>query len=170
MTARQAAYLEFLKTPVWDALRKKCYEKANWTCMRCGATDKEVHAHHISYPERWEDTVQEQLECLCFECHRNHHKPGATKVRRPNNSVSAVPFGKYKTLKEAKQARRCGDLKRHQFLVLRNWFLANGTGNKKRKKKGGKARRAREKREYWQLVKQPRNQRPHWQNRGNSSN
>lgn len=168
MTARQVAYLEFLKTPLWDALRKKCYELANWTCHRCGAKDREIHAHHTSYPERWEDTTQEQLECLCFECHGNHHGP---KPRKPKKVVGPVHIGPIATLKEAKEARREGRLKRHQFVAYRKYFLANGTGNKRRKKRSRRARRAAEKREYWKnSVMGFRNQRPNWVNRDTSSN
>lgn len=64
-------YLEKLRDPRWQRLSAIVKERAEWKCERCGATDKNLQAHHKLYRkgiEPWEYEPWE-FECLCFDCH-----------------------------------------------------------------------------------------------------
>lgn len=68
-------YIEKLRDPRWQRLRLEVFQAANFTCEKCGATDKTLHAHHRAYlkcREPWE-YLPSQLACLCCDC----HLPGA---------------------------------------------------------------------------------------------
>lgn len=65
-------YLEKLRDPRWQRLSAIVKERAEWKCQRCGATDKNLQAHHRLYEagkEPWEYEPF-QLECLCSDCHK----------------------------------------------------------------------------------------------------
>lgn len=66
------AYAKKLLDPRWQRLAALVKERAGWKCQRCGADDKNLHAHHHCYLkdlEPWEYPAYE-LECLCWECHK----------------------------------------------------------------------------------------------------
>lgn len=69
-------YSEQLKHPLWQRKRLQVLERANWTCQACGATDRQLHAHHKAYIKgRWPwDYADELLECLCDPCHDKAHE------------------------------------------------------------------------------------------------
>ncbi len=79
MTARQKAYREFLKTDFWKALSEQAKAR-DGGCLRCGG-DKGLNAHHTVYRKRWEDTLLEDLETLCRDCHRSEHGYAPSYVR-----------------------------------------------------------------------------------------
>ena len=171
LTPRQRAYREFLDTPQWLALRRRCYELADWTCARCKCQGRELHAHHRSCPERWEDTTQDHLECLCYECHGSHHGNGALRASRQER------IGGYETLLDANMARQAGLLSKAQYRDLRRAFRERGDMLKKFKKKPKRYRvgkmlaKAKAKHAYWKnSIMGFRNHRPRWRNRDNSSN
>lgn len=120
LTARQYAYQKFLESPLWDQLRHECYRLANWTCARCGGKRRQFHAHHTRYPDRWEDTTQADLECLCFKCHGIDHGILPLPIK------PAEPAEEIKTLLDAKLARKKGLITREQFLVHRRAFRERG--------------------------------------------
>ena len=70
------AYVEKLKDPRWQRKRLEVLERADWTCVACGAKDKTLHVHHRQYlkdREPW-DYSAEQLEVLCEDCHCDTHE------------------------------------------------------------------------------------------------
>lgn len=73
LTGRQLDYRRFLASDQWKLLRKECYRLAGYKCSRCHCENKVLNAHHKVYPDRFEDTKQDQLECLCRDCHRELH-------------------------------------------------------------------------------------------------
>lgn len=70
---------EFYTTKRWQQLRKRIYQRDDHQCVRCGATDCEVHAHHAQPVSKggdiWDMT---NIETLCVPCHRDAH--GGEKV------------------------------------------------------------------------------------------
>jgi len=74
--------------------KKKCRERDNWTCRRCGshATGKRFHAHHI-IPRGFGgvDTL-DNLVGLCNVCHAAVEKEFYSAI------VSLIPAGKLATL------------------------------------------------------------------------
>ena len=64
-------YAEKLKDPRWQKKRLAIFERDNWTCQGCGATDKTLHVHHIFYEDDTEpwDSDDNSLITLCEDCH-----------------------------------------------------------------------------------------------------
>lgn len=63
------------KHPNWQKKRLEALEAAEFTCQDCGAKDKQLHVHHISYKKNskiWEYELSE-LSVLCDECHSEAH-------------------------------------------------------------------------------------------------
>lgn len=63
-------YGEKLKDPRWQRVRLRVFERADWKCEHCGATDRELQVHHFAYlgKEPWE-TPDWLLRSLCRDCH-----------------------------------------------------------------------------------------------------
>ena len=63
------------KHPMWQKKRLEMLEHAGYTCQVCGATDKQLHVHHVRYSSGrkvWEYSRLE-LVVLCERCHRVIH-------------------------------------------------------------------------------------------------
>lgn len=65
------------------------------TCRRCGATDVELHAHHIKpyadFPElRWE---LDNGETLCFRCHWDEHSVSSENAVNSGNTLTGGAEG-----------------------------------------------------------------------------
>lgn len=64
-------YARKLQDPRWQKRRLEILEKAGWECENCGNASKTLHVHHKHYEwgrDPWE-YPDENLECLCSECH-----------------------------------------------------------------------------------------------------
>ncbi len=64
-------YFEKLKDPRWQKKRLGILERADWKCEECARADQTLHVHHTLYiygKEPWEYR-DEELKCLCEECH-----------------------------------------------------------------------------------------------------
>jgi hypothetical protein len=70
-----AGYWEKLKDPRWQRKRLAVFQRAGFECEECGANDKQLHAHHKLYRKNadpW-DYQDDELACLCDECHSKAH-------------------------------------------------------------------------------------------------
>lgn len=48
-------------------------ERAGWKCEICGKDSVTLNVHHVSYHgEPW-DAPDNALQCLCEDCHTDHH-------------------------------------------------------------------------------------------------
>lgn len=68
-------YAEKLKHPKWQKRRLKIMEASGFTCSGCGSDEKTLHVHHKAYrkgAEPW-DYEDDELECLCEDCHKGIH-------------------------------------------------------------------------------------------------
>ena len=63
-------YSEKLLDPRWQKKRLEVLERAGWKCQACSQEAKTLHVHHLIYTakEPWEEP-NENLECLCEDCH-----------------------------------------------------------------------------------------------------
>jgi hypothetical protein len=63
-----------LPKSVWDMLRRDVYQKFNYSCCICGATNCRVNCHESW---RFDDKKRIQylmyLQCLCDDCHMIRH-------------------------------------------------------------------------------------------------
>lgn len=57
----------------WDQIRKSVYARDNHTCQRCGATNTELHAHHLLPKSRGGPDIPENLATVCKDCHEDIH-------------------------------------------------------------------------------------------------
>lgn len=138
------AYLMFLKSDFWINLtRRKCKQAGR--CNRCGSR-KKLQSHHKFYRNHWFDTIIEDLECLCRNCHRNHHgiktepvtesypsipvpvvnpvsKPWVPKKKKRRKRRKNEWTGKKRTYTEARQIIEA-------FKPVRPWYYNNKPSNK----------------------------------------
>lgn len=59
----------------WQRMRLEVMERSDFSCERCGATEKTLNVHHINYRKGampWEYKLHE-LQCLCAPCHESFH-------------------------------------------------------------------------------------------------
>ncbi len=57
----------------WHKIRKRIYERDNWTCQICGVhggKKNKLHCHHIVPYRVSQDNSEENLISLCAKCHR----------------------------------------------------------------------------------------------------
>lgn len=76
-------YAELLRSPLWQKKRLEIMQRDNFTCCKCGSSDKELQVHHIKYrdglkPWEYEDY---ELITLCNDCHNEEH--GIVKKIKP---------------------------------------------------------------------------------------
>lgn len=71
--ATLTSYQKQLADPKWQRKRLEIFQRDNFTCKRCGSTEKELHVHHNYYifgKDAW-DYPDDCYLTLCFECHKN---------------------------------------------------------------------------------------------------
>lgn len=78
--AKKIEFKDQYKHPKWQKKRLEVLERDKYTCLDCGATDKQLHVHHGYYKKNtmlWEYT-DTSLWTLCSECHEvwDHNKNG----------------------------------------------------------------------------------------------
>jgi len=57
----------------WDKIRKRVYRRDGFKCQRCGASDTELHAHHIKPKSKGGSHSTSNLKTLCKSCHESVH-------------------------------------------------------------------------------------------------
>lgn len=66
-------YSDYLRSEQWIKVSNERKKIDGYTCRGCGCT-KNLAAHHIVYPKRWNDTTIEHLVTLCKDCHTTIHR------------------------------------------------------------------------------------------------
>ncbi len=69
-------YAEALQSPKWQKVRLRIFERDEYTCQCCDATDKTLTIHHTYYEyglEPWE-YPDDSLHTLCKECHKKYQE------------------------------------------------------------------------------------------------
>ena len=82
-------YQEKLQDPRWNAIRKIILERDGHFCQTCGATNEELHVHHLYYidgknPWEYDD---EALVTLCCNCHTIFHTKDALRAKIGSLSI-----------------------------------------------------------------------------------
>lgn len=81
LTKRQKAYRAYLKTDHWKDLRAEAVHRDGEKCCRCGSR-RRIQVHHKCYRGRYEDSLLEDLETVCRECHRKEHGIGPSEFHQ----------------------------------------------------------------------------------------
>lgn len=71
----KTTYAEQLLDPRWQKKRLEVLDYADFACEICGDDESTLHVHHKHYirgRKVWEYD-NEQLVCLCRQCHTNQH-------------------------------------------------------------------------------------------------
>lgn len=69
---KKPTYSELLQDPRWQKKRLEIMQRDDFTCLDCGATDKQLHVHHCRYEKGlkpW-DYRDDELRTECWECHK----------------------------------------------------------------------------------------------------
>lgn len=78
--------------------RQLCFERDEWTCQKCGVTDKSLHCHHVkSYIQnKILSNDIENMITLCVDCHKEMHKRKCCRYQElkcdnvPQNAKNSV--------------------------------------------------------------------------------
>jgi hypothetical protein len=76
-------YAEMLRDPRWQRRRLEIMQSADFRCELCGSAEKTLNVHHRQYrkgakPWEYDD---EELRCMCEDCHREDHENSALLLR-----------------------------------------------------------------------------------------
>lgn len=80
MSRRKFEYLQYLKSEHWDLLRNQAFERDGWRCQKCNSKHN-LQGHHKRYRKDLYKCTVDDIETLCFGCHRHHHKR-KNRIRR----------------------------------------------------------------------------------------
>lgn len=64
---------DFFKSFWWDAVRQAVLYRDNYTCQKCGSTNKPLNVHHICPRHAGGSDNPLNLITLCEECHKKVH-------------------------------------------------------------------------------------------------
>ena len=80
--------------------RKFVYERDNYTCQKCGATNKRLQAHHIYSYNKYEDmrTDINNGITLCVDCHECFHKTYSYSYHKPDDTKNFIVEDNYAVL------------------------------------------------------------------------
>jgi uncharacterized protein YdaU (DUF1376 family) len=65
-------YQEYLQSAWWLTRRQRSLELADYTCQKCGASNTELHVHHLTYLTIGHEEDAD-LQVLCAQCHHLEH-------------------------------------------------------------------------------------------------
>jgi len=88
-----ALYKNYLSTKRWEEISNLCKELHLNKCNRCENTEN-LQAHHKTYENLFEEK-QEDLECLCRDCHEKEHgiegrKSSYYNIRNLTSRINAM--------------------------------------------------------------------------------
>jgi hypothetical protein len=82
------------KDPQWQKLRLEVLNRDGWSCVSCGAKEKNLHVHHPVYhpysDHPWE-YEPDFLVTLCEDCHSDEHID--LKSSQAHVLMSLIPLG-----------------------------------------------------------------------------
>lgn len=155
-----SAYAEFLKTTFWKELSLRVRRKFGFRCQRCWKLDH-CQAHHKFYREDWNQTQEGDLECICRACHEKEHGIVVVSMAIPAPVViESTPPRQFPNWGAVKQARRAGTISRSDFVRLKRSMKPKKKRRRRRPKPNAEFR----------PVYYTKGKRPHWVNRGGTSN
>ena len=88
MSADDEKYRKYLQSDKWKAIARKRYEIDGYRCVMCGCsgtTKNPLSVHHLTYRSLYaeQDRIYQDLETLCFCCHKQIHK-AMERITDPN--------------------------------------------------------------------------------------
>jgi uncharacterized protein YdaU (DUF1376 family) len=65
-------YQQYLQSEWWLTRRQRSLELAGYACQKCGASNTELHVHHLTYLTIGHEEDAD-LQVLCAKCHHLEH-------------------------------------------------------------------------------------------------
>lgn len=93
--AWKKTYDSYLQSDVWKEIRNQAIPRAKGKCEKCGAVISDPDVHHKSYMHIGGKEKPEDLQVLCYPCHRKADviREINTDERRKNNLYLARLYG-----------------------------------------------------------------------------
>ncbi len=167
-------YAEYLKSDHWKTLRKIVLKRDGCKCRECHKFGWQVH--HKFYRDDWEDAQPEDCITLCRRCHKKEHGI----VDKPKVVSIPIRIEEPTTKKQLMTARSKRLITKVQFKEIRGrlkasglWYSGKGkkwSAPRKHRVKRSKWSKAIERINSWSAVRTYSKPRPHYVNRGTSSN
>lgn len=66
-------YREYIQSQSWRIRRRIFIRKAGYKCKICGAKNKTLHVHHLTY-RNFGDEQDDDIVVLCEDCHKEVHE------------------------------------------------------------------------------------------------
>lgn len=102
-----ASYSEKLRDPRWQRKRLEILSRADFKCERCSDDTVCLHVHHREYrpnADPW-DYSNDELQCVCENCHSKEHGITRSGLRTKAAKISWPP-GLAEAFAAKKEARR----------------------------------------------------------------
>lgn len=107
ITDNQILHRQYLKSELWQKIRRQALDKYGPICSRCGGDGFDVH--HKTYDRVGGTEQMEDLEIMCRSCHEAHHAvERATRNRAPkikNKGILQSAVFRYLTNKQKETLR-----------------------------------------------------------------
>lgn len=72
MNHNSPEYQFYMQSEEWDYIRRQRLRIDNYTCQGCGAKDKPLDVHHITYDRFGRESLDDLLS-VCRQCHEEIH-------------------------------------------------------------------------------------------------
>lgn len=72
MSKQKQQYLQYLKSEHWQTLRRAAFERDGYKCIRC-RSPRRIGGHHKRYRADLNSCTVDDIETLCWRCHRGWH-------------------------------------------------------------------------------------------------
>jgi hypothetical protein len=72
-------------SPEWRLMRKRVFERDDWTCQECKQTGGQLHPHHI-IPKSLRPDLTFEIENVITLCYNCHIKTGKHKLKLEDNN------------------------------------------------------------------------------------
>lgn len=95
-------YKKQLQHPLWKAKKKSVLTLNGFKCQLCGVKNVQLEIHHPFYRRgvmAWE-YMDDELQCLCHECHKARHfgRPRKTEGLPASDEVANKFFAEMRAL------------------------------------------------------------------------
>jgi phage terminase large subunit GpA-like protein len=111
-------------SPLWKSKRSEALAHYGCKCNRCGEYGNDVH--HKTYQRVGGFELMDDLEILCRDCHKAHHRAQAHSVQRSRGAINRQAI--FRFLSEAQKTKICSMFSIHQpdlyLKILNDRFYA----------------------------------------------
>lgn len=97
-------YAEYLVSPEWSQKRKETLELKGTKCQRC-TNNINIHIHHATYENIYNEDVKNDLFVLCNSCHDEYHRKN--KVVSIESTIKFIKVKKVKYLNKLLLGGKC---------------------------------------------------------------